>query len=152
MRRTANYRLISQPPGSLGRRHSPLLIPGVSQGGPEHLRGSVVDRLIDAERAGAHTVLLAGERADLGTDVAAICRYIVTDDAAVEQEAAGRFGPERVLRATSTDPADAAQWLSRLPRPEAQTLRRKVRNWARQIPLIRRLYETMAPAPGKGVR
>lgn len=142
------YRLITQPPATPGRRHTTLLIPGVTQGGPAHLRGSVLDRLIDAEQAGAHTVLLAANLADLEADVATICRYVVTDDAAVEREATARFGPERVLRAASTDPADAAQWLGRLPRPESQTLRRKVRTWAREIPLIRRLYETMTSVSG----
>lgn len=142
------YRLISQPPTTPGRQHTPLLIPGVTQGGPAHLRGSVLDRLIDAERAGAHIVLLAADLADLEADVASICRYVVTDDAAVEREAATRFGPERVLRATSTEPADAAQWLGQLPRPESQTLRRKVRTWAREIPMIRRLYERMTSVSG----
>lgn len=137
------YRLITELPAPTGRQHTPLLIPGISHGGPGHLRGNVLDWLIEAERAGAHTVLLAADLADLAADVATICRYVVTDSTAVEQEAHRRFGPERVLRVSSTDPADAAGWIGRLPRPESRTLRRRIRSAAGTFPLIRSLYARM---------
>ena len=117
-----------------------VVVPGVSQGGPEDLCPALVEHLIVAERAGVHTVILAGAVADLDSDPAKVCRYVATDEPDVIQLAAGRYGAERVLHVPSAAIDDIADWITELPRPQALTARRRIRRAARQFPAVRWLY------------
>lgn len=135
------YRLITEGSEHQRRTHgATLVVPGPSQGGPAQLQGSVTDRFIEAERAGAHTVLLAGSLPDLDADIAAVCRYVVTDQAEVEEEATARYGSERVLRTTTVRIDNIHEWIGRLPVPEAHTLRRRIRTAARRLPFAEAVY------------
>lgn len=95
------------------------------------LIGGFVERLIAAERAGAHLVLLADTPSDLDAAVAAIARQVVTDDTLTAIEATARYGPERVIHA---DPQDVASWIDELAIPESMTVRRRIRTTLRRIP------------------
>lgn len=133
------------PTGNRKRRRphpeATLVIPGPSQGGPRHLSGAVTGHVITAEQAGAHTVLLAAAPADLQTNVAAVCRYVVTDQDTVAQEAIAGYGAERVLRVRSAAADDVAEWVGRLPRPEAHTVRRRIRRAVRRLPFAQGAYD-----------
>lgn len=128
-------------------RHHALVLPGVSQDGPAHLRGSVRELLIAAERDGLHTVVLAPEISDLDAAPALLCRRVVTDRADVESAAAARYGPERVLRVRSARTADVPEWIGDLPRPEARTMRRRIRRAARRFGPARALHAMIAGRP-----
>ncbi|NEE04089.1 hypothetical protein [Phytoactinopolyspora halotolerans] len=118
-------------PGHALRPDRPVVVPGKSAGGPEHLQGDVVDVLIECERAGAATVLLASDVDDLQTPVAAVCRYAAAARPEVVEEAVRRFGAERVYPVESVEAADAGDWLGRLPQPDPGTSR-----WRRGVRTI----------------
>lgn len=128
----------------LRRRHRTLVIPGVSQGGPPHLLGTVRELLIEAEQEGLHTVVLAAQLADLEAPPALVCRFVATDRDEVEREAASRYGSDRVLRVRSARVAERSEWVGRLPRPEARTLRRRIRRTARRFGPARALHAMIA--------
>lgn len=112
-----------------------VLVPGRSAGGPDQLTADVVDALIVSERTGAATVLLAADRTDLDSSVAAVCRMVAGAQSDVLEEARRRFGDDRVHALPSIDPADARAWTKELraatgPPPSVRTglapLRRRI--------------------------
>lgn len=138
---STRYLLATGEAGPLDRsRPRTVVVPGVSQGGPENLGTALVERLIEAERSGVHTVVLARTVGDLDADPAKVCRYVATDEPEVAQIAAGRYGAERVLQVPSAAIGDIGDWITRLPRPEALTVKRRVRRAARQFAPVRWLY------------
>lgn len=135
------YRLATSEAGPQRRgREVTVVVPGVSQGGPQVLTGDLIERLIEAERAGVHTVLLARSTSDLEADPASVCRYVVTDEPQVASAAEALYGRERVLRAESVALADIDAWIGGLPRPESQTLRRRIRSAVRRLPFAEAVY------------
>lgn len=122
------------------RAHHPVVVPGPSQGGSEHLGGAMVDDLIIAESAGAQTILVAQDLGDLDSVPAAVCRYVATDSPAVAREATARYGAERVLQVRSAALADTGEWIGDVPRPVSRRLGRRIRRAARKFSPARALY------------
>ncbi|NDL57429.1 hypothetical protein [Phytoactinopolyspora mesophila] len=91
-----------------------VLIVGKEAGGPDQLAGGLVDVLVECERRGTASVLLAGAADDLDTPVAAVCRYVVTDQPDVGEEARRRFGAERVRVVASVGTDQIKAWISEL--------------------------------------
>jgi hypothetical protein len=104
-----------------------------------------VDVLIDAERCGVASVLLASEEADLATAVAAVCRYVAADRPDVIEEAKRLFGPDRVWEVESADVDQVHSWIRALPAggPESVGLRRRIGAVASQIRSSRSKYGKM---------
>lgn len=140
MTSTAYLLLTGEPDRAKHRAHHPVVVPGPSQGGPEHLSGALVDDLITAESTGAQTVVVAGDLSDLATGPATVCRYVATDVPAVAREATARYGAERVLQVRSAALADIEEWIGRLPPPDSQRLGRRIRRAVRKFAPARHLY------------
>lgn len=105
------------------------------------LSGRFVKRLIAAEQAGAHLILLATSPGELMSPIAALARLVVTEDEPTVTEATASYGAERVIRA---DPHNVASWIARLPTPEAMTTRRRVRRALRRVPGATSLHSRFA--------
>lgn len=108
------------------------------------LTGRFAERLIAAEQAGAHLVLLASTPGDLVSPIAAIARLVVTDDESTVAEATARYGAERVIRA---DPEVVDDWITQLPTPESMTTRRRIRRALRQLPGAASLHAKITRRP-----
>ncbi|UFU02211.1 hypothetical protein LQF12_11915 [Ruania suaedae] len=102
-----------------------VVVPGASAGGPAHLDESLIEVLIDIERRGLHTVLVAAAPADLTTSVAAICRYVLAADEQVLAQARAIWGSAQVRAVDSLAPADVDAVLRRLPVPASRTAARR---------------------------
>lgn len=111
-------------PGS--SRTTAVLLPGASIGGPDRLEGAVLEVLLEVERRGLHTVLLAADAPDLHTPVAAVTRYVVAADGEILVEARAIWGAERVREASGLTDAELAGPLATLPVPAS-------RSWQRQL-------------------
>ncbi|NED97149.1 hypothetical protein G1H11_17765 [Phytoactinopolyspora alkaliphila] len=122
-----------------------VVVPGSAAGGPAELVGAIVDVLIEAERAGAACVLLAGEKRDLDTAVAAVCRYVVADRPEVLEEARQLFGPDRVQQVESVAVDQIRSWIRQIPVSSAESvrLRRRVGAVAGQLKSARSIYGRM---------
>jgi hypothetical protein len=132
----------TQPVDASAAEAGLVLITGPDAGGPDQLTGELVDVLIACEQRGTATVLLAGTAGDLDTPVAAVSRYIATDQADVAKEAQRRFGAERVHMVSSVHVGEARSWVGDLRaaigRPAAS--RNRSGKLADRIMPIRELY------------
>ncbi len=117
--------LVLDPAASLPAPTRTVLVPGVSAEGPRHLAGPLLGLLIDIERRGLHTMLVAEQPADLHTPVAAICRFVVAADAETCAEARRIWGAHHVRMVSSTSRENVLRAARALPVPAARTVPRR---------------------------
>lgn len=105
---------------------------GASLGGPAQLSTPVVEQLIDVERRGLDTVLVAGNVGDLETSVAKLCRRVCVADRETKGEALQRWGRELVISVADQSDEALRKTLRRLPKPESRTFARRLQSWLRR--------------------
>ncbi|HIT76475.1 MAG TPA: hypothetical protein IAA98_12895 [Candidatus Avipropionibacterium avicola] len=137
---TLRHERLEDPPAT-GPVAPTVVATGASLGGPRALSGAVLERLVAAECAGAHLVLVAAHPEDLDTPVAQVVRQVVTWDPALAREATARYGAERVTLLATAEAVEP--WLDRLRRPESMTLRRRLRRRLRRVAVLTRLHDLL---------
>lgn len=129
-RRGASRVVVLERGGEQRVIHAPsiwtVVLPGASSGGPAALTGATLDLLLDMERRGLHTVLVAEDPEDLHTAVAAVSRYVLTCISALAAEARLIWGDDQVMTTTAVDERTVVDAVSALPVPLSRTWQRRL--------------------------
>src|SRR5690625_5230889 len=125
---TRRVHFLDSPGRIPGRAHT-VVIPGSSLGGPATFSDELLEKFIEIERRGLHTVLVAGSREDLDTAVAELCRRVYVSDPETQIAAVEKWGTEQVIVGKNDASPNVRAALLRLPTPASRTVGRRVHQW-----------------------